>query len=442
MYAVRDEPDTRDYIYVLHPTSEREWTAQSAADGERLYFRLEQWDVGAGFDLKSRFDHFELKLGSMLNVSRRDYRSRRFVYRRGNILIDYGAPPEELFSPQFSGAGWALTEITVPRDSFRSVEDLYAAYGSLEYRPVERLRLVGGVRAEAFRQRLAANPLVQSEDVRNFAEVFRTDVDPLPAASGVLELVDDMFLRAGYSTTIARPRSRELAQALILDFVRRREIQGDPTLERTEIRNVDLRWEWFPGPTEVLAVTGFVKLFDQPIELVVVNGNGGVSFQNVRDARNLGVELEARFGLGHLSEKLGGFELGANATIVDSEIRLTAAQSARGQTPKRPLAGQSPWTLNASVGYAPTDGPFHVFLYYNVFGRRLDTVGSAGLPDTYELPFHALDLVFQYAFRDHWSLKGSFQNLAYSRTRLVTGGELARRVQPGVSGSLTLTYSN
>ncbi|NIS32942.1 MAG: hypothetical protein GWO04_24625, partial [Actinobacteria bacterium] len=82
--------------------------------------------------------------------------------------------------------------------------------------------------------------------------------------SVVFQLPKENFLRASYSATVARPRSRELSPTLTNDFLRNRTVVGDPDVERTRIQNLDLRWEYFPGATEVLAVTGFAKFFEDP----------------------------------------------------------------------------------------------------------------------------------------------------------------------------------
>src|SRR5690606_29454019 len=109
---------------------------------------------------------------------------------------------------------------------------------------------------------------------------------------------------------------------------------GNPELERSLIRNVDVRWEWFPGAEEVIAASFFVKAFDQPIErFVEPTSQLRTSFTNAESARNIGFELEARRSLG------AGLVVGGNYTFVDSEITLTSFQTNVLTTLERPLAG-------------------------------------------------------------------------------------------------------
>ena len=82
----------------------------------------------------------------------------------------------------------------------------------MQVRPTDWLRLFAGVRVEGFRQQLTpGSPFSDSElsqEELQETRVFRTDIDALPVGSLVATLMDDMFLRASYSVTVARPRAR------------------------------------------------------------------------------------------------------------------------------------------------------------------------------------------------------------------------------------------
>ena len=67
-----------------------------------------------------------------------------------------------------------------------------------------------------------------------------------------MSLSDAMSVRIAYGGTVARPLLREISPAASQDFVRRRTVQGEPSLKRTYIHNFDVRWELFPTQTEVL----------------------------------------------------------------------------------------------------------------------------------------------------------------------------------------------
>jgi outer membrane receptor for ferrienterochelin and colicin len=250
-----------------------------------------------------------------------------------------------------------------------------------------------------------------------------------------------MFIRGGYSATVARPRLRELSGSVFVDFERNRTLFGNPDTGRTLIHGVDLRWELFPSNLEVFAVSAFVKVFEDPIELVILDRNRTVSYTNVAGAQNVGGEVEARVSLGHIADALRMVFIGGNFTLMHSQVSLTPDQAAIATSTERPLAGQSPWMANASIGVAPRDGSLAVFLNYNVYGPRIDEVGAVGIPDTYERPFHDLELTASWAVTRTTSLKASVSNLLFSSRRFEAGGVTVRAYDPGISGSVGLAWS-
>src|SRR5690606_23735215 len=178
---------------------------------------------------------------------------------------------------------------------FDAQEDLHAAYAMLELPVAESLRLIAGLRIEHFRQQMVAvAPYTVEEDPEEEKEppVDRTDFDYLPGASVIYALTEEMSLRAAYGRTVARPQTRELSEFVTQDYTRRRQIIGEPDLKRTRIDNFDLRWELFPSPTEVFAVSLFNKIFDEPIEGVVQHQGAQHPFEHLDGATHTGAVHE------------------------------------------------------------------------------------------------------------------------------------------------------
>jgi len=300
---------------------------------------------------------------------------------------------------------------------------------------------MGGVRIESFHQKIdVASPFAQ-ETTTPPAGADRTDLDYLPAGAVIIAPRDDMNIRAGYGGTVARPLTRELAPFLNQDFVRRRYAQGNPALERTYIHNFDVRWELFPTPTEVFAVSGFYKVFQDPIETVVLDQNGNLSFENIDGAQNYGAELEARISLGLISPSLDQFNALANLALIKSNVDMSPEQRRLATESKRPLAGQSPYVANLALGYDSEDSGLSAYVYYNVFGRRIQDVGRLGLPDVYEEPFHALDATVFYKMPIGLTLGASASNLLFQPILVTQGGSDFSRAERGANFGLSLSYT-
>jgi outer membrane receptor protein involved in Fe transport len=437
----RDEPDTRDTLYsdsVSTPNGVLSFPNQ-ANSGERFFSDLGETSGGGSVNLTVPFTDVRVKVGGLAQVSARDFRARRFRYTivpGQEANVDRTLPPEQLFGPEQLGAGMRLREQTRPdSDAYDASLSIFAGYVSADAKPTEALRLVGGVRLESSQQELTA--LDQFTGVvasRNEASYL----DWLPAFNAIYALTPTVNLRAGYSYTLARPTFRELAPFAFYDFIRRRNVSGNPGLQATRIHNVDTRLEWFVGDNEVLAASAFYKRFQNPIERVINNeGAGDMSFENAAGANTYGLELEARSSLSRLTETLRDFRVGANLTFIRSQIELGALQGLQTNS-ERPLQGQSPYVVNLNLGYSRAQSGTEVALLYNVFGRRLSEVGINGLPDIYEQPFHRLDLAVTQRLSSAMQLKLTAANLLDSSIVLRQGSIDILRFRPGLAFTASL----
>jgi hypothetical protein len=441
-YGARSVPDMRDVLYRQNTRGDWVWRDVSGS-GERFYSSLGDTTFGGGIDLDVPIDTVTLRLGGLLRHGERNFDTRRFAWQYGSGIPSDGRllSPQDLFDPARIGELTTLVERTRDDDSYDGFQDLAAGYLMAEWRPVSSLRLIGGSRLEGFRQVvISSSPFGSGNETP--PSTHRTDLDPMPALAAVWEPVTGMFLRASYGGTVGRPQLRELAPFLFQDFTRRRNILGNPDLDRTYIHNFDLRWEWFPSAEDVISVSLFAKVLEAPIESVVVNDAGDVTFGNIAGADNLGAEFEARLNFGTLTPELSFLTFGGNLTLVYSRARLTPDQQMVATNAERPLAGQAPFAINVSLGIEPPDTGLSFWIYYNVLGPRLEDVGRLMLPDTYRQPQHLLDLTVAWEIDPHVSLRATASNLLHPPIDLTVGEVLLQQVQPGTTVTVGLTLTN
>jgi outer membrane receptor protein involved in Fe transport len=227
---------------------------------------------------------------------------------------------------------------------------------------------------------------------------------------------------------VARPQLRELAPFAFSDYFGGREVQGNPDLVNTSITNADLRFEFFPTPKEVIAVSTFFKHFEDPIEQVIqaAGARGVVTFENAKAARLFGVELEVRKSLDMFHEVLAPFSLIGNVTFARSTVDLDPETAKFVTNESRPMSLQAPYIVNAAIDFDEPDWGTRARVSYNVVGPRLAQVGTQGLPDVTEEPRHQLDLLIGQAIGEHVELRGSASNLIDSpieRTQGETAGK-------------------
>ena len=207
------------------------------------------------------------------------------------------------------------------------------------------------------------------------------------------KFVPDMQIRLSASRTINRPNFRELSPSRFFDLATNRIFEGNPDLERATITHYDVRWEWYPSPGENVSIAGFIKQFQDPIENQLFGGSDLVFVpDNVDSATNIGVEFEFRKNFGFFGDWFEDLYLAANLALIESNVDLGDLVTIATET-ERPLQGQSPFALNAQAGYDNIESRTSLSVLFNVFGRRIESVGVQGLPDIYEEPVPRLDVV-------------------------------------------------
>ena len=186
--------------------------------------------------------------------------------------------------------------------------------------------------------------------------------------------------RFSLSKTLARPEFREVANFAYYDFVRNAQILGNSKLEKSDIYNVDLKYEWYPKAGENISLSLFGKNFIKPIEQIVADGsvpsNLLLTYTNPNSAILYGVELEVR-------KKINDwFDFYTNASVMNSEVEVNGV--------KRQLQGQSNYVLNSGVNIHKKKNTINIT--YNRVGDRISAVGFQGYPNIFENSRDVLDI--------------------------------------------------
>lgn len=243
----------------------------------------------------------------------------------------------------------------------------------------------------------------------------------LPSINLVYALSSAMNLRAAYSRTLARPNLREIARFRSTDFAASKYFFGNDSLRITRITNYDLRWEWFMRSGEILAFSVFYKEFIDPIEIAYTKDNWDRFPTNSPTARNYGLEFEFRKRFDQFTHYLANFNAGGNLTLVHSAIKIPDQELMvmrsldPGVGDTRPMANQSPYIVNLTVGYDNAKTGTMATLLYNVFGRRFYYNAPGGTPDIYEMPRRQLDMTISQKVFYGIILKASAKNMLNAR---------------------------
>ncbi len=436
-YINRNEPDYRrfrTYRDKVFQGTEEPYTMQLPAAGNvfetgRFWSELKDIGVSNGLNFEKKFNAEEDKKGPTIKAGYyAEYKTRNFNARYINYLYPNTAdfdqaigqelsrlPLDQIFAPENikRSDGFVIEEGTQSQDSYEGTNLLTAGYVSASM-PLGKFDLTGGFRGENNIQTLQARTNTGVIDINN--PVFAA----LPSVNVAYNITDRSLVRGAFSRTVNRPEFRELAPFLYYQFEYEAALIGSPNLKTAFINNVDLRWEMYPNPGELISIGGFYKQFNDPIEtyLEITTENPQLYYGNAPQATSYGVEFEFRKSLASLgvSRFLRNTSINLNTAFIKSNVDVGTA--ATNQIQNRPLQGQSPYIINMGLYYNDEESGLAVNAAYNVFGPRIFTVGDKVFPTWWEMPRSSLDFQIAKRWNKKFETKLNIQNLLNAAYRI------------------------
>lgn len=362
----------------------------SQKSGNRFFSNLNDYIYTAGGDLAKTFDWLKqkqtIKAGYMFQVKDRLFDARPFsIYLPSDNPTLRALDENTIFNAaNFGGAnGFYFDEIAGNRFRYMANSILNAGYLQLDNQFTDKLRLVWGLRVEHFDQ------IVGSAKRNDPRHVYSKVIDYLPGFNLTYKLNSKTNLRLAASQTVIRPEFREISSFAFFDFELGATILGNPSLQRTKVTNVDLRYEIYPKAGELITLGVFYKHFNNPIELFFNQSGVGTSntfnYLNADKAIGYGVELELRKKL-DFNPALKNFTVYSNLSYIANRVEDAQTKI------DRPMQGQSPYVVNAGLQYDLEKIGLNSTLLFNQIGRRILYVGNEQIPAIWENPRPLLDL--------------------------------------------------
>jgi len=268
----------------------------------------------------------------------------------------------------------------------------------------------------------------------------------LPSLNLKYDINEKNSLRFGASRTYTLPQSKEISpyQYVNIGFAS----EGNPNLKPSDNYNVDIKWDNYLSPTELLSATAFFKHIENPIGRVDQGNSAGLlTYNNIGESATvLGIEVELRKEIlnnentsGSQSSKLS---FGLNTSWIYTDVTLDITN-----TPKRnsELEGASPFLLNSDLTYQFTDSKNRSLtssIVFHYFSDRIYTIGALGYEDIMEEGVPTLDFVSSYQVSKTVGLKFKAANLldpSFILTRNsnhLTGKTILNEYKKGINLSL------
>ncbi len=461
-YSLIRDPDIRSTalqeLEEPGPNGEVQYNYAPAVGSEirRIWRYLNEYNLSGRFDLSYTFNVWdrksELSFGGLDTYKHRSFEVLDYLFNVENPASYSGDPnyyfePDHIWTPE-TDTGTYVIGNKEPANTFESSQNVVGGYVMNEMPFTERFSATYGARVEKVTNWYTGQN--NSGTIVYDNEVVLDAINVLPSLNMVYKIEKkadsthyERFtnLRGAYSMTVARPSFKEKSIAQIYDPIQGRTFNGNIDLVQTRVHNVDVRWEYFFGRTELISASAFYKRFLDPIEIVSFNtAPNNIQPLNTGTADLYGAEVELRKAIGfskpeksHLS-----FVVGANFTYVISRINMNEVKIETGNqvfTEKeirqqnavegetignyRPMYGQSPWIVNAFLTFKNDSIGFTFNVSYNVQGKKLAVIGIGSIPDVYEQPFHGLRCKISQSFGadKQWQASLTGSNLLMSARR-------------------------
>lgn len=443
-YSTINDPDFRKTALSIEGTD----TLLRGGDGAQInrFFRdLTEINESVKVDFSMPYPNSEkstLKAGAAYTYKTRNFEVLNYNFDitsdvKGNGVS--GNPDdffldENIWDAQGQSGTYLLANAQEKANAFDAYQNTMAAYLMGELQLMLRLKAVLGARMEYNTMFYNGQNNLGTLVYNN--EKTLDNVNILPSLNLVYALNEDQNLRFSFNKTLARPTFMEKSIAQIYDPISDRTRIGNIDLDQTNVDNIDLRWEYYLSPSEIISVSGFYKAFDGHIEWVSFEqAPDQLTPKNLGESMVLGAEFEVRKSLDFINSRMKGFVIGGNVSIVKSSVdtrtniifvdpltneetteydkRVEVARVGEVVDEFRPMAGQSPYLINGFFNYQGVENGVNANLSYNVQGESLSIVGSGNVPDVYVRPFHSLNfnIIKTFGEDNKYRITFSVQNI-------------------------------
>lgn len=421
--SVQDQPDQRYFKNSINNCI-AELEASKYEMPSRYYRDMWETNFDNKLDITYKFNvnNKEAKIvaGGAYLAKERDFAEKKFVFNENSNSFN-GSISDWLSDSNISAKNGVFVQgskATNDRNSYTASQSVTSGYVMTDIELINKFRTIIGVRVEN------TDLLTDSYSVvKESGKINKTDI--LPSFNGIYAIKDNMNLRLSYSRTLARPSFREIAPYGSTNFATGELEVGNPSLELTNIDNIDFKWEYFFKHGELISVNPFYKSFHNPIERAFNTeaANIEITWNNLADVANVyGVEIEMRKKLDFI-KPLTNFTLGGNVTFVKSEIKYGDKELAikrqldSDHSDTRQMTGQAPYITNVYLSYNNKEYGLGANVSYSTTGDKLYLVNAKNVPDVYEKGKHNLDFnISKSIMKNRFKVKFAVKNILDSKS--------------------------
>jgi len=358
---------------------------------------------------KNDNDNSSLKFGYNGRIDHRNFnaveydhslikQSKMNIY---NYSLDNVFNQEELVSKSFI--------MDKQEDNYGVEKYIHSGFGELVYNMGNKVTAVTGIRIDKVNMTVDYN-------IYNGGTVGETKIDELyfmPSLNIKYDTNKKSTSRLGISRTYTLPQDKEISpfQYVYIDF----KSQGNPNLKPAINYNLDLKWDNYLSPGELLSAGTFFKIVKDPISRIEKASAGGyLSYDNISDkAKIAGAEIEFRKTLlktifGKNAKNNLSIDINASYTYTNVEHNNTTFTHSSSK-----LEGAAPVIINANISdtYKKNNFSLTNSFILNYFSNRIYTIGTQGFENIIEKGVPTLNFVSSVKLGKQWNVSLKAKNI-------------------------------
>ena len=421
-------PDRMQNSFVYAPNGiDYTFFTNSNINNHRFFQDLKENEIAANIALSYNFnkksdDTYKGKItvgysGKFKDV---DYNMEQYSFFPSRTTISF--PKEDIHHVDnyLDAAHWGSSYSNPIKQLYTGNLDINAAFANVQYSLTDRLSVILGARLE----QLTQNVYYVTTTVPDGDSSDDSKFNILPSLISKYTLTEKQNLKFSASKTYTLPQFKEKVPIIYEDVAQAYE--GNPRLYASTNYNFDLGWEYFPKAGELISVTAFGKIIQNPINEMFLNSSSNdISYANTGDKGTVaGIEVEFRKDIfeiensNNLKTKLSfdanGSYLYTNQDLSNDKVNNENDFGANFTFTESKLTGASDFLANANLSFLNEfrEGQdFTATVSYSYFSDKLAVIGTSRVGNLVDKAVNKLDFIANASLTKNLKLGLIYNNI-------------------------------
>jgi len=410
-------PNGTDYTFFIN----------SNINNHRFFQDLKENELSANIALSYNFNKKEddgykgkVTFGYSGKMKKLDYTMQQYSFFPDRTKISFPFEDVHHVDTYLNEANFGSSSSNRIFQSYNGDLNMNGAFATIQYSLTERLSVILGARFEQLTQNVSyiTTTLPDGDD----SDYSKFNI--LPSLISKYTLTDKQNLKFSASKTYTLPQFKEKVPIIYEDVAQA--YRGNPDLYPSTNYNADLGWEYFPKAGELVSVTAFGKIIQNPINEMFENSSSNdITYANTGEKATVaGVELEIRKDIFEienanslktkLSFDVNGSYLYTNQDLDGEKVNNENGFGALFTFKESKLTGASNFLANANLSLMKQfteNNDITATVSYSYFSDKLAVIGTSQIGNQVDKAVNKLDFILNSSLTKNLKLGLIYNNI-------------------------------